>query len=46
MARFATRQTERQKVADAFADIFKVLDYCDKNSVALPKFVIHESDDS
>ena len=45
MARYVTRQTERQKVADTFADIFKVLDYCDKNSVTLPRFVIYEPDE-
>ena len=32
----------RLKVADTFADILKVLDYCDKNSVELPKFVIQD----
>ena len=39
VASYATRPTERLKVADTFAEILKVLDYCDKNSVELPKFV-------
>ena len=41
----STRQTDRQKKADTFADILKVLDYCDKNNVQLPKFVIYEPDE-
>ena len=42
---YATGPIERLKAADTFADILKVLDYCDKNSVALPKFVIYEPDE-
>ena len=45
LANYATRPSERLKVADKFADILKVLDYCDKNSVELPKFVIYEPDE-
>lgn len=45
VANYATRPSERLKVADTFADILKVLDYCDKNSVELPKFVIYEPDE-
>ena len=39
MARYATRQTERQKVADTSADTLKFIDDCHKNSVNLTKLV-------
>ena len=35
-----TRVNGEKKVAETFVDILKALDYCDKNSVTLSKFVI------
>ena len=44
-AKMSVRLTDTQKVSDTFTDILKALDYSDKNSVPLPKFVIFQPDE-
>ena len=44
-AKMSVRLTDTQKVSDTFTDILKALNYSDKNSVPLPKFVIFQPDE-